>query len=150
MTFSISTFSYPICIKYFFTFAKVRKPVAIFFLFLFLGTTTEFGQLLKFPKFIIHYLKHRDEAPGLGIKTFVNMHYNKWDVKDEDYAEDMQLPFKTQDAFTTGITISPVVVPFADFDTPKIEYTTITSYTLVDDDLLPCSYTGSIFQPPRA
>ena len=78
------------------------------------------------------------------------MHYNKWDVRDEDYAEDMQLPFKTQDAFTTGINLSPVIVPLADFDTPKVNNNNSTSYTLLDDDLFPSFYSGSIFQPPRA
>lgn len=88
--------------------------------------------------------------PGLALMSFVQMHYNDQDIKDEDYEQDMQLPFKTQDAFTTGINLSPVVIPVSDFPTPKVFNTKRDSlYPIIDDDLLPVVYNGTIFQPPR-
>ncbi|MBK7808626.1 MAG: hypothetical protein IPJ51_20415 [Saprospiraceae bacterium] len=45
----------------------------------------------------IHYAQHLEEDSTMTVAQFFDMHYMHGIVFDEDYEQDMQLPFKTFD-----------------------------------------------------
>lgn len=124
----------------------MRSQIARFLLLLFLLQSTVLGELLKLPLLIQHYDQHVQLHPGTTISGFLKMHYLDKTIVDEDYAQDMQLPFKTLDNHNLAIQLSmpPVVaqvLPFRAFHLlPKIGY--LPSHVAF-------SFTDKVFQPPK-
>jgi len=124
----------------------MQYRMARFLLILFLLQSTEFGEFLKLPLLLQHYGQHVHLHPGTTAIGFLKMHYLDKTVVDEDYAQDMQLPFKTLDNHNLTILLSlpPVAVivpglhPFH-LSPPNIYY---SSY-------VPSTYSGNVFQPPK-
>jgi hypothetical protein len=54
--------------------------------------------MIKVPVLFFHYLEHLREDPNITFSGFLDMHYMHGIVYDEDYARDMQLPFKVIDS----------------------------------------------------
>jgi hypothetical protein len=126
---------------------KKLATIALFCIFLF--GSTEAYQLLKLPLLMEHYLKHRTENPEISFISFIKLHYNKKLIIDDDWQQDQQLPFKTQqsaNAFMFGfvsmpskpISVQVLVIPYPQ-KTFRIEKQHVYSFTLLQD----------IFQPPR-
>jgi hypothetical protein len=55
---------------------------------------TEFGQLLRLPLLVNHYLEHKIEHSDLSIGDFLLIHYSQ-QHQDGANEEDRQLPFKS-------------------------------------------------------
>src|SRR5690606_22129474 len=51
-------------------------------------------EALKLPLLVQHYIKHISEHPEMSVREFISMHYLEGIIMDEDYDQDMQLPFK--------------------------------------------------------
>jgi|YelNatPaOPRAMG01_1025707.scaffolds.fasta_scaffold01282_10 hypothetical protein len=126
---------------------KRVATIALFCIFLF--GSTEAYQLLKLPLLMEHYLQHRSENPEISFISFLKLHYNKKLIIDDDWQQDQQLPFKTQqsaNAFMFGfvsmpskpISVQVLVIPYSQ-KTFRIETQHAYSFTLLQD----------IFQPPR-
>lgn len=109
---------------------------------------TEAYQLLKVPFLFQHYKTHQRFDTQLSFSSFINMHYVQSQTYDNDYQEDMQLPFKTSNR-----TVS--LLNFVSFFVPKqVSIHTFfvrssISYPLMDDQKHVSSNLGDIFQPPR-
>lgn len=109
---------------------------------------TEAYQLLKVPFLFEHYKTHQRFDNNLSFSRFINMHYVQSQTYDNDYQEDMQLPFKTSNR-----TVS--LLNFVTFFVPKqctihaLFIAVSKSYTLMDDKKHASSNLGDIFQPPR-
>lgn len=75
---------------------EMKKLLAIFFLSIYLVSTTELCELLKLPLLVEHYIEHSQENPELSIGAFLIRHYNNH-LKDhplnDDYEQDLKLPF---------------------------------------------------------
>ena len=127
-------------------FCRVKKYIAILFIGIHLFTSTELHQLAKLPVFISHYFEHQTQNPQLSLLEFVALHYFNGDVHDEDYAEDMKLPFKQ-----TCIEHALVYVPlFQSISiTKSIEIPTQVSWFYRQDKQL-SSFISDIWNPPRA
>lgn len=70
--------------------------MAILLLSLYLFGATDAYQLLKLPLLVQHFLVHKQQNPLLSIEGFMQIHYNDGLlVVDDDFEQDMQLPFKT-------------------------------------------------------
>ncbi len=125
----------------------MRYHFARFLLILFLLQNTELGELLKVPLLVGHYHQHLHLHPGTTVIGFLKMHYLDKTVVDEDYAQDMQLPFKTLDNhnLTIQLWMPPVVISVAHLHPfhlgPKIIY--FSSY-------IPSTFSNKVFQPPKA
>lgn len=52
------------------------------------------SEMLKFGKLIEHYHFHENSDSNITIIEFLNIHYWSDQQQDDDYAMDMQLPFK--------------------------------------------------------
>ena len=72
-----------------------KKLVILFLGSVYLFGATDADQLLKLPLLITHYVKHKKENPQTTFNSFLKMHYVDPQPFDEDYQQDMKLPFKT-------------------------------------------------------
>ncbi len=126
----------------------MRSAAASFFLFVYLFANTELHQLVKAPAFVGHYVEHKQEDPNMTLAEFIKIHYFSGNIKDADYAQDMQLPFKTTDCsiFSASHTVPPFVF-CALFPVVAMEPTGLPLY---DQSALPSSHLADIWQPPKA
>ncbi|MEC5144755.1 hypothetical protein [Chitinophaga sp. 212800010-3] len=124
------------------------KKAAIVLLALYFLGTTEAGQILKLPLLVEHYVKHKADDPNITIFSFLKMHYTGPVVYDADYAQDMQLPFKTCLNFFT-IT-PPSILPVTPQYTFKVPVVRAPRRKIINDEVPPYLYQPDIFQPPQA
>jgi hypothetical protein len=125
----------------------MQRRFSIILLALYLFGATEAYQLLKLPLLAIHFVQHCKEDPNMTLAGFLDMHYAGEMVYDDDWQDDMQLPFKTcqhgELSSMATITAEPLILPI-----PLIHE---------DNDVftphLPSLYgitkVTKIFQPPR-
>lgn len=127
----------------------MRKFTAILILTAYLFSTTELHQLLKLPVIFEHYYEHKQLNKAISFLDFLDMHYMHGSPLSSDYAEDMQLPFKTLDK-CLGTTI-PVIVPqninIAIHLPVQIKK---ERRFIMQDEFMPSSYLSRIWQPPKA
>jgi len=127
----------------------VKKITAIFFLAVYLFSTTEANQLLKLPVIFQHFQEHKQENKNITFLDFLAMHYLHGSPKDEDYDRDMQLPFKTSDNIISSITTAfvPLIGQFSIARQIKIsekkKYVTQNQFIL-------SSCLSKIWHPPKS
>lgn len=114
---------------------------------MFLLASTPMGELLKLPLLVHHLLTHLEEDPQMSLAEFFDMHYDQGIVVDEDYHQDMQLPFKSVQ--------SNVCFVLGDIQVLQaIEWSGIPGYRRsekIKDTTpdLPSSFLSCIWQPPK-
>lgn len=126
----------------------MRQSIALTLLFLYLFTSTEFSELLKFPLLVEHYKEHKQEHPEITFASFVCQHYTQGEVEDADKDQDMKLPYKTIDfTHTTSFTVLPTITSF--------EFNEIIAFELLKAPLncynviFSSDNFSSIWQPPK-
>jgi len=127
----------------------LKKFTAILILTAYLFSTTELHQLLKLPVVFQHYYEHKQLNNGISFLAFLDMHYMHGSPLSNDYAEDMQLPFKTMDKCLSNAV--PVIVPQninIVLDHP-IQLKREQRF-IMQDEFMPSSYLSRIWQPPKA
>jgi len=126
----------------------VKEKAAILLMAVYLFGATNACQVLKLPLLVTHFIKHKRESPYITLGSFIKMHYVDAQPFDADYAQDMQLPFKTTpDTFCLNAPSVVPVVPKIDFSTPA--YRPVLQ-PIVNEDVPLSSSIAAIFQPPRA
>jgi hypothetical protein len=110
------------------------------------GATNAY-QLLKLPLLVTHYVRHKQESPYITLGSFFKMHYIDKQPFDADYAQDMQLPFKTTpDVICQNIpSLAPTLI-YISFSPPVSRP---LEQHLLDEDIPPSLAAFAIFQPPR-
>ncbi|MBS1760629.1 MAG: hypothetical protein JST23_10955 [Bacteroidetes bacterium] len=126
----------------------MKRLLAIFFLFTFLSANTAFGEVLKLPMLIHHYMEHSNIENKISFIDFLKEHYtNLAKHGDSTQHHHEKLPFKTIDSNLSHVVS---VAPKIQFSIAKILYPcdNIIIPVYQDDD---CSnnYLNSIWQPPR-
>jgi hypothetical protein len=126
----------------------MRRWSAISILTVYTLGATNACQLLKMPLLVTHYVKHKSESPFMTLRSFIKMHYIDPQPFDADYAQDMQLPFKTTpDALCRNILLFASKLPAIVINSPL----EISAQQAVFDDKMPLVLlVNTIFQPPRA
>ena len=81
----------------------MKKITAICFLFIYLFYTTGFQELLKIATLIEHFHETQQNERNITFSQFLLMHYITDDHNDRDNDRDRQLPFKSTDTYTSGI-----------------------------------------------
>lgn len=104
-------------------------------------------QVLKLPLLVTHYLKHKQESPYITLDSFIKMHYIDAQPFDADYAQDMQLPFKTTP--NTFCVNTPSIVPAFPKVVFKAPIPDPDKPLIVNDNVPRTVRTSNIFQPPR-
>jgi hypothetical protein len=126
----------------------VKRLIAISFLLIFLSANTVFGQLLRLPTLIHHYLEHvvLDNNPSL--IAFLQKHYTeKINHADDQHHDHEKLPFKTADSNTAHIV--SVVPPHSYSITQLIIEPVSIQQAIYNQKGYSKSYLNSIWQPPR-
>lgn len=126
------------------------KKIAVIFLFgLYFLASTEAHQLLKVPMLVKHFMQHKKEDSKITLVAFLKMHYAQTTIFDDDYAQDMQLPFKVHSE-DFCLSVMPTL------PTPKFEMEIVStpvvkqSIPLMNDVTYSFLSTQDIFQPPKA
>lgn len=126
----------------------MKKWVALFLLCLYLLGTTEAHQLLKIPLLVQHYFEHKSENKNITLISFLNMHYADTVVYDDDYAQDMQLPFKTH--AENFCVIAVPLLPVPKFEVQVVLHGEVEqTLPIVNDPNYSFLSTQDIFQPPK-
>ena len=118
------------------------KAATIFLLALLVSIQTPFGQLLKLPLLVEHFIKHQ-EQDGVSLIDFLEDHYLS-DHNDADLPEDEQLPFKNITFNSIGYAIVIPVIQ-ANIFAPLPAKKKMT----FPDIYAPQQHLTSIFHPPR-
>ncbi|WP_370576674.1 hypothetical protein [Myroides sp. WP-1] len=123
----------------------MKRKIAVFFMLMFLISTTEFGQLLKFPLLVEHYVEHKGLNPDLTIWGFLQIHYDNNHKEDGD-PTDEKLPFVSHAPIMHIVATTPPTML-------KIERIKISTHnTKVErfhDAVFESSFLSSIWQPPK-
>ena len=125
----------------------MQRRFSIFLLALYLFAATEAYQLLKLPLLVIHFIQHCQEDPSMTLSAFLAMHYADETIYDDDWQDDMQLPFKTcqhgelsmMATLRTESLVLPIPVMNTDGGTFTQHLPSLYSITKIT----------KIFQPPR-
>ena len=126
----------------------MKKVTAIFFLSLYLFSSTELKQLVKLPLLFQHYKEHKELDGGISFLQFLRIHYHDATVIDDDYAKDMQLPFKSHDA-CQNINLNAVTATFFPSTIEKPYIPSGENHIINNDDFINSVYLSSVWQPPR-
>jgi hypothetical protein len=124
----------------------MKKIVTLSFLLLFLSASTEFGQLLRLPVLVHHYLEHRNQN-NQSLADFLDEHYTgRINHPDDRHHDHERLPFKAECHAAQLVTIAPS----AFFSFSKMPYVAVESVrTDRDAQQYSNAYLNSIWQPPR-
>jgi hypothetical protein len=125
----------------------VKKILTCLFISLYIIGTTELSQLLKIGYFIEHYIEHKSVNENLSLLEFIDIHYLQPTVIDDDYSEDMQLPFKTHNDCHSYSNYAADIKQEFSITTPLIEYSANHKAYINPNNI--SQYLDEIFQPPR-
>jgi hypothetical protein len=126
----------------------VKSTLIIFLTSLYLLGATEAYQLLKVPFLFEHFKEHKQFENGLSFSKFINMHYFQVQTYDNDYQQDMQLPFKASNRTVSMLNFVSLFVP-KKIVSSAVFIVVNKSYVLFDDEKHLSLNHGNIFQPPR-
>lgn len=126
----------------------MRKGIAILFLTIYFCTVTEAHELLKLPVVFQHFIEHKSENQQLTVFQFLKIHYGQQNVKDDDYARDMQLPFKTSgEFFSSSVTAFVPLNASIELSNPTVF--SPTEWKGYQPPQLYSNYQVNIWQPPK-
>ncbi|HUH19403.1 hypothetical protein [Albibacterium sp.] len=128
----------------------MKKMFAIFFLSVYLISTTELSQLLKFPILVEHFIEHKEKNPKISVVDFLVLHYNNHlenHPLDDDYDQDQKLPFI---APANILNFCFIYAPPLSFEIKVEIYLSPESKVLPFDDIFSDNdFLSSIWQPPQ-
>ena len=106
------------------------------------------GEIFKMGNLVQHFMAHKSHNSEMSVFDFVDIHYLQETKIDEDFAEDMSLPFKSSDNVPTLLVSKPTSNGIhVETITFEIDSSSLNAY----EDR--CEYSAtlqSIWQPPRA
>ncbi|MBS1739296.1 MAG: hypothetical protein JST88_02025 [Bacteroidetes bacterium] len=126
----------------------VKRTIAIFFISVYLFSTTQMAELLKLPVLIQHFIEHQQEDHSISLLEFLEMHYGQPQPHDNDYARDMQLPFKVpvHSALAYMAYTVPNLMPLT---VKSVFFEETHAVTLHHSGEYSFRYLSLIWQPPR-
>jgi len=106
------------------------------------------GEFFKLGNLVQHFMAHKSHNSDMSVYDFVDIHYLQETKVDEDFADDMSLPFKSSDNVPNIVVNKPI----------SNGVHLVTIYFESNSDNLNayedhCNYSAmlqSIWQPPRA
>lgn len=125
----------------------MKKVIAIFFLFSFLSVNTAFGEVLKLPLLIHHYIEHTQEDKDNSIVDFLVKHYGK-DINhhhNDHHHDHDKLPFKTVSVHSVVIYFQPLFIEISKNIAVKE-----LKIPILQQQNYSNAYLDSIWQPPQA
>jgi hypothetical protein len=126
----------------------VKNLIVIFLSSLYFLGATEAYQLLKVPNLFEHYKTHQQFEQGLSFSKFIKMHYFQEQTYDNDYQQDMQLPFKSSNRTVSLLNFVTLFAPKISLASAII-FPDAKAYLHFNDEKHLSMNHGNIFQPPR-
>lgn len=124
----------------------MKNMLAIFFLSVYLLSTTELFQLLKLPILMEHFAEHKQQDDSMSFLGFLIHHYGGHQP-DADWATDMKLPFmQLSDSSGLSASVAPHSVNFHFSRTVSPQGKPFFAHP---DDNLVSAYLDTIWQPPK-
>ncbi len=127
----------------------MKNKLIIFFIAIFLISTTEVGHFLKIPLIFTHYQTHKERNQDISFLGFLALHYL------DDYADgipdeqDKSLPFKVCNERVFQVSWIAMAIPMS-FEIDKAILPLVLKHRLsLQDILFQSSYLDNIWQPPR-
>ena len=127
----------------------MKKIVSIFFIALFLFSTTELAELFRIPALLVHFVDHKEESPDITLIDFLELHYNSQladHPHEKESGDHKNLPFNGPHVITTifvstqSFVLKPKNVP---------EDNTKLKTPPSDDQFFENTYLSSIWEPPK-
>ena len=127
----------------------MKRAIAIAFLIVYVGYSTEMHEFLRMPVLVYHYFEHQHQSEvSLSLYSFIEHHYFSHDVADGDHDDHKELPFQNHD----GMLCNAMVVA-----TLPVQFIFVTCKPICRADAphhsevnFPLNYFSSdIWQPPR-
>ena len=126
----------------------IKRSIAISLLFIFVFSTTDVGQLLKFPVLFHHFMEHEKTEKSISFTSFLIEHYSNSNNHPDNSKHDHQnLPFKTCSCHAVNTVLAFGAQPIFIEENLNIIST---------DNVLPVYHQnylstvfGSIWQPPK-
>ena len=84
----------------------VKRIWVIFFLSMYLSSTTELSQLLKLPVLVSHFVEHKAADVDMTFWDYLVHHYGGHE-KDADWDTDMKLPFMKHSEILNVLVVEP-------------------------------------------
>ena len=126
----------------------MKRNLAILLLGVYLFGVTPMGELLKIPYMVEHYYEHKSLDKDLDVLGFLAIHYGDCHKIYSDFAKDMKLPFKCQDAnYSIQLAYFTPISPIEIIECPLAK--------IVRDQFIPYALSfknnnfAKIWQPPR-
>ena len=126
----------------------MKRVLSIFFLIIFLSTSSIGGQLLKLPDLIEHFTIHEDNDNDSSFIDFLKEHYSYNSAhNDLEKNSHKNLPFKSVDAHASHITVFNFQINTFSFlkSISEIKEKSL-SYT---NSFAPSAHLEGIWHPPR-
>lgn len=125
----------------------MKRIFAILFLFLFFTVNTAFGQLLRIPTLVHHFLEHV-QLDNSTLEEFITEHYAKEINHPDDKHNDHQnLPFKALDNHAMQVVISVSQPSF--IITPVFTAPVALNTPIRNQQHYTNAFLNNIWQPPR-
>lgn len=128
----------------------MKRIIALLFLTIYLVSSTELYQLLKFPVLVEHFIEHKEKTPGLSIVDFLVLHYHNHledHPHDDDFEQDQKLPFMVH---TDVLSFCFIYEPPLSF---QVKSTFAVAQPLMllpfDDTFQKDTFLSTIWQPPK-
>lgn len=115
---------------------------------LFVLAHTELIQVVKLPLLVEHFLEHKSENKSVNIFSFLYIHYIKEVQTDNDYSEDIKLPFKSNQVSQNSSSSSLVPLQFI-LSSVYVFITCLKNTAIFSFNFISSSYHIAIWQPPR-
>ncbi|GAA4434870.1 hypothetical protein GCM10023091_10420 [Ravibacter arvi] len=130
----------------------MKRVLAIFFLTIYMVSTTELSQLLKLPVLIEHYFEHKGKNRGITFAGFLIAHYKGNHLENhphnDDYEQDRKLPFIVHtDFLATSFVLSKPVSFEIEVNILPVQREKIAG---TDDTFVQSHFLSSIWQPPKS
>lgn len=127
----------------------MKKIVAALLLLLYFFGATEAYQLCKLPKLVQHYRQHKAQNAGMSFVAFMKEHYAEKMVIDDDFQQDMQLPFKTHNADSCNVFFATVPAPFFCISHLPVIITSAVVFSTQNEQVSYRIHPNDVFQPPK-
>lgn len=132
-------------------FVGMKKLVVLFFLLIYLFSSTEFSELLKIDRLFEHFKEHKKATSQISFSTFFYMHYLDHGKENGDSDKDAELPFHSHSESAVINFVLPVILPINHYNVSFILIRESRNKINYYDHqiLLTSSYLASIWQPPQ-
>lgn len=129
-------------------FAVMKRLAAIFFLFTLLFANTQFGEILKLPMLVHHYIEHEQLEPKVSLIDFLIEHYaNPSQHRDYAHHHHDNLPLKSANCHLSNV-ISIVPEIFTELAENELFLDQLNLSTYRNHPYTN-KYVDQIWQPPR-